>query len=83
VRRTEDGIRAVGGPDALRLRTPVKLTGENFHTVAEFEVTAGDRVPFVATWTPAHEPDAEPFDALRAIDETERSWRDWCVPCVK
>jgi len=41
VRRTDDGIRAIGGAIALRLRTPVALRGESFHTVADFEVAAG------------------------------------------
>src|SRR6266508_1873078 len=30
VRRVEDGLSAVGGPDGLRRRTPVDLRGENF-----------------------------------------------------
>ena len=49
VRRTDDGILAVAGPDALHLATPVELVGRNFHTIAEFEVRAGERVPFVLT----------------------------------
>ena len=81
VRRMEDGIRAVCGPDAIRVRTPVTLRGQNLHTVADFEVGRGDRVPFVATWTPSHEPDAPPFDAMTALDETERFWRGWCSTC--
>ena len=38
VRRRDDGILAIAGPDALLLATPVELEGRNFHTVAEFEV---------------------------------------------
>jgi GH15 family glucan-1,4-alpha-glucosidase len=81
VRRMEDGIRAVCGPDALRVRTPVTLTGQNLHTVAEFEVAAGDRVPFVATWTPSHEADGPAIDAMTALDETVRFWKQWCSTC--
>jgi Domain of unknown function (DUF5911) len=50
VRRTSDGIRAIGGASALRLRTPIALRGERFHTVSEFTVTAGQRVPFTLSW---------------------------------
>src|SRR5262245_30874952 len=53
VRRTDDGIRAIGGATALRLRTPVALRGERFHTVADFEVAAGQRVPFTLGWSPS------------------------------
>src|SRR5437588_1292637 len=34
VQRTEDGIRAIAGPEALRLSTPAALHGENLTTVA-------------------------------------------------
>ena len=54
VRRIDDGRIAVAGPDALCLRTPVEVRGENMRTVAEFTLTEGDRVPFVLTWFPSH-----------------------------
>jgi len=38
--------------DMLRLCTPVDLRGEDFKTVAEFTVSAGQRLPFVLTWYP-------------------------------
>jgi GH15 family glucan-1,4-alpha-glucosidase len=53
VRRTEDGLQAVGGSNALRLRAPVPLRGEAFRTVAEFTVHEGQRVPFTLTWHPS------------------------------
>ena len=54
VRRTDDGtLLAVGGPDALCIRTPVELHGEAMTHVADFNVRKGDRVPFVATWYPS------------------------------
>ena len=64
VRRADGGILAVGGPDALRLRTPVELRGEDFTTVADFTVSAGQRVPFTLTWFPSHRPEPAPMDAL-------------------
>src|SRR5262249_5937659 len=33
VRRTDDGLSALAGPDGLQLRTPVAVKGENFHSV--------------------------------------------------
>ena len=75
--RREDSLSAIAGPDALCLRTPVETRGEGLTTVAEFEVVAGDRVPFVLTWHPSHEPPPEPLDALGDLDETAAWWEDW------
>jgi GH15 family glucan-1,4-alpha-glucosidase len=81
VRRADEGILAVGGPDALRLRTPVELRGEDFKTVADFTVSAGQRVPFTLTWFPSHRPEPAPIDALRAVEATTRWWEAWSQRC--
>src|SRR2546422_3861610 len=49
-RHNGDTRIAVAGPDALCIRTPIDLRGEDMTTVAEFTVAEGDRVPFVVTW---------------------------------
>jgi GH15 family glucan-1,4-alpha-glucosidase len=82
VRRTDDGICAVAGPDTLRLRTPVPLRGEDLTTVAEFEVAAGQRVPFTLTWQHSYQdspPASDPEDDLR---QTLDWWRDWSGRCM-
>ncbi len=38
VRRTDTGLQAVAGPDALYIDTDVDLHGENLHTVGDFTV---------------------------------------------
>jgi GH15 family glucan-1,4-alpha-glucosidase len=81
VRRTDDGILAVGGPDALRLRTPVELRGEDFKTVADFTVAAGQRIPFTLAWYPSHGREPAPIDALAAVDATTRWWEAWSGRC--
>jgi GH15 family glucan-1,4-alpha-glucosidase len=83
VRRRDDGILAVAGPDALHLATPVNLVGQNLHTVAAFEVTAGERVPFVLTWYPSNEDLPERVDAEEALAETEAFWKDWASVCTR
>ena len=50
VRRRDYGLSAIAGPDALELRTPVEMRGENFTTVANFSVAEGERIPFKLTW---------------------------------
>jgi GH15 family glucan-1,4-alpha-glucosidase len=81
VRRTSDGIRAIGGASALRLRTPIALRGERFHTVSEFTVTAGQRVPFTLSWAASAAPDPAAVEPESAIETTERWWREWSQRC--
>jgi GH15 family glucan-1,4-alpha-glucosidase len=82
VRRREDGVHAVAGPDALFLATPVDLVGRNFHTEADFDIAPGERVPFVLTWYPSNRPSPERVDAEQALVETESFWREWVTDCV-
>ena len=56
VRNVEGTLIAIAGPDALLLRTPVEHEGRDLRTVAEFAVSAGERVPFVLRWFPSNEP---------------------------
>ncbi len=82
VRRTDDALLAVAGPDALYLRTPVPTRGEGLSTVADLTVTAGERVPFVLTWHPSHLPPPRPVDPEQALAETEAYWTDWSAQCT-
>ena len=77
VRQRDGALQAVAGPDSLWLRTPVETGGENFTTVAEFEVVEGDQVPFMLTWHLSHQPAPRVIDPLEAIRETERWWHRW------
>jgi GH15 family glucan-1,4-alpha-glucosidase len=77
VQHTDTGIRAVAGPDMLRLRTPVEVTGRNFTTVAEFTVSAGQRVPFDLAWSPSHERMPDVPMAEDVLQATEHWWREW------
>jgi GH15 family glucan-1,4-alpha-glucosidase len=82
VRRTEDGLTAVGGVNLIRVRTAVPLQGENFHTVGEFTVSAGERVPFTLEWQRSYQPSEAPEDPERSIEVTERWWREWSDRCA-
>ncbi|HEY4882580.1 MAG TPA: glycoside hydrolase family 15 protein [Myxococcales bacterium] len=82
VRAIEGGIEAVAGPDALRLITPVVTHGEGLSTVVRFSVGAGERVPFVLTWSPSHLPDPGHVDAEQALTGTEADWRAWSDQCT-
>src|SRR5688500_5044822 len=78
VRRVDEETRvAVAGPDALALRTPVPMRGANLHTLAEFEVSAGERKPFILTSFPSHHELPPPITPDHALAETCDFWRDW------
>jgi GH15 family glucan-1,4-alpha-glucosidase len=77
VKRTEDGILAIGGPEVLRLRTTVPLSGKDFKTTGAFEVRPGDRIPFDLTWYPSHREAPAAIDTVAALAETEGFWRQW------
>jgi GH15 family glucan-1,4-alpha-glucosidase len=77
VRRMDDGISAVAGPDAAYLRTPAPLEGRDMRTVSEFTVTAGDRIPFVLGWAHSYKPVPDRTDPERALATTEKFWRQW------
>ena len=49
------------------LRTPVETRGEDMTTVADFEVSEGETVPFVLTYGPSHLPVPEPIDPAQAL----------------
>ncbi len=81
VRRTEDGLTAIAGPDTVRLRTPVKICSENFKTVAEFTVSAGQTIPFDLCWYPSYRDEPQPLDIQKVILDTEKWWREWTGRC--
>ena len=82
VKRESGGLYAVGGPDTIHVRTPVRLRGEGWTTVGDFEVVEGDQVPFVLTWHPSYEESPQPIDAVRAIEATAQWWRAWSSGCT-
>ena len=81
VRRIDHTRLAVAGPDAICLRTPVDIHGEEMTTVSDFTVEPGMRAPFVMTWFPSHEPLPEAIDPELALSETESYWTEWAARC--
>ncbi len=82
VHRTPDGIWPIGGASALRLRTPVAVRGERCHTVADFTVAAGQRVPFTLGWSPSCGPEPSAVEPDAAIETTAQWWQRWSEPCA-
>ena len=83
VSRLDDGrLRAIAGPDMIVLDTPVRLHGHGLTTVGEFSVSAGETVPFVLTWGPSHLAPPHSVHPEKALDDTERFWREWSGRCA-
>jgi GH15 family glucan-1,4-alpha-glucosidase len=83
IEQIDDGAHyAIAGPERVVLRTPVSLRGEEFTTVGEFTVTAGETIPFVMSYGPSNAPASGPIDPLAALSETERFWRVWSDRCA-
>jgi GH15 family glucan-1,4-alpha-glucosidase len=81
VTRHERGLQALAGPDAIYLTTDVPVQGQgqglDSSSVAQFRVSAGDRVPFVLTWAPSHHARPAPADPEPALRGTVAFWREW------
>ncbi len=70
-------LRAIAGPDALKLDSPVKMRGEDFKTVSNFTITQGQSVPFVMSYYPSHAQLAAAEHPLELLKATELWWRQW------
>ena len=82
VSRVEDGtIDAIAGPERLVLRTSAPLYGEDFRTVADFTVQAGQSVPFVLSYGASFQKSPPAVDPYGALEQTEASWRKWSDRC--
>jgi GH15 family glucan-1,4-alpha-glucosidase len=82
VTRNDDGtIEAIAGPERMVLRTSADLHGEDFKTVGDFIVDAGQSVPFVLSYGRSFDKTPEPTDPAEALQRTETFWREWSDRC--
>ncbi|GGR91507.1 glucoamylase [Streptomyces aureoverticillatus] len=83
MRRTDGHHVAVAGPDSVWLRAEpeVAAEGRDFTTYSEFTVAAGERVTFVLTWHPSHEPCPKLLDTEQALRDSVEDWQDWAAQC--
>lgn len=81
VTRSDDGIRAVAGPDLVVLRTEAPLTGENLTTISEFTVNEGQSVDFVMTYGRSYLHAPRAIQVSKALEATQRYWEQWAEMC--
>ncbi|MBV8139828.1 MAG: glycoside hydrolase family 15 protein [Deltaproteobacteria bacterium] len=82
ITRYDHAIRAIAGPDALELRTPVPMQVQNLATVSEFMIASGQSIPFTLTWYPSHEGPPSEDDSGQLLRETEAWWLEWSSRCT-
>ena len=83
VTKHENGVlRAVAGPDSVMLTTEVPLHGKGLTTVADFTVSEGQVVPFVMTYAPSHLPAPRSVNPHKALEDTQKFWREWSSRCA-
>jgi GH15 family glucan-1,4-alpha-glucosidase len=82
VRRGEQSLRAIGGPDALHLTYGAEITAKDLTHVADFRVASGDEVEFVLSWHESHREPPARIDARAALADTEGWWREWASSCT-
>jgi hypothetical protein len=56
--------------------------GEDLKTIGEFEISAGETIPFVLTYGLSNEPPPRPVDAERALHNALTFWRQWSDQCA-
>jgi GH15 family glucan-1,4-alpha-glucosidase len=79
VRHHADRMEAIAGPDRVRVRTPAPTQGHELSTMSEFTVRAGERIPFVLTWNPSHEPPPTAVNAEDALHDALTFWTEWAA----
>jgi len=77
VTRMRGGVRAVAGPNLAVLRASIPLHGENLKTVADFELSKGDRVSFSLTYGISFKPNPRRIDPEQVLKDCQKRWRHW------
>jgi GH15 family glucan-1,4-alpha-glucosidase len=81
VTREDDGrLLFIAGPERLLLDTAASTRGEDFRTLSEFSVGAGEEVSFVLNWSPSFRSPPPPLQAAaETLKQVESSWTGWAA----
>ena len=82
VRHRGSEVQTIAGPNLVRLTSAVPLRVDQWETTADFTVRKGDRISFVMSWAPSHEPEMPYVDAEQALSTTTDFWTDWSSHAV-
>jgi GH15 family glucan-1,4-alpha-glucosidase len=82
LRKLDDGMYFMAGPDAMVLRSTLNLEYQGHRASTYFNVKKGDRVPMQLTWYASHEKAPGAIDVEKALASTESFWREWAGRCT-
>jgi len=78
----DGGVRCVGGPDMVVLRSPVDTHGEGQKTVASFHIEAGETKGFTLSYGDSAGPEPGAIDVHKALEHTCRIWSHWASKAI-
>ncbi len=81
LRKTDEGLLAVAGPDALQLAGDVETEPDGMKHVANFTVAAGESVAFELTYFASHEETPNARAARGVVEQSEAAWKTWTDRC--
>jgi GH15 family glucan-1,4-alpha-glucosidase len=81
LRKLDDGMYFMAGPDAMVMRSTLNLDHQGRQASTYFQVKKGERVPMQLTWFASHEKAPEAIDVEKALASTESFWREWTGRC--
>jgi GH15 family glucan-1,4-alpha-glucosidase len=75
-------MRLIAGPDTLVLDGDVSHSECDGSAVAEFTLTAGEKVAVRMSYVGIGDEQPDPLDLTRAVGATDRWWRHWSSACT-
>jgi GH15 family glucan-1,4-alpha-glucosidase len=76
--REQNAWAAAAGPGIAYLRTQEEIQTKSDIATAEFSLNQGQHRSFVLTHVEAQEPPPRRINVQKALNQTERFWRQWC-----
>jgi len=77
VRADGTTVTAVAGSQSVAVTCPIPMAGDNHEHIADFTVTAGQRVPFVMTWHEWGDESPVAPDTEQLLSDTIEWWHAW------
>jgi len=77
--RERNSWAAAAGTGIAYLRTNTHIETEAHVATAEFKLSQGQYRSFVLTYGQAQEPPPRRINVQKALQETEKFWKDWCA----
>ncbi len=77
VRRMDNRLVAIAGPNMVVLDAPIRTEGRDFSTIADFTVGEGECLAFTLRWQPSHVDLDDARNADELLEQAESFWTDW------